>query len=317
MAAKKLALAAARAGGLFALARRATRGRLRILCYHGLWTTPGFQYGEKLFMRPKQFEARMQMLARSSYPVLPLGEAVEALGEDRLPDGATVITIDDGWASTYTHMLPVLERLRLPSTLYVTSWYVGRDLPVVNKALHYLHMRAGMPDNDDFRKPYDRILGLPAEARADALKAYSAELGIPLDWWDTRQFHLMTEPELMDAQARGMDLQLHTHRHTGRSATLDRELRDNLAALMRQTGLPAEHFQHFCYPSGRFEPKAKPILEAAGVKSATLTDEGLNAPAQNPFELMRFMDGRNIDDIDMLSYLSGVRHFAKTRRAGA
>ena len=43
-------------GLLFGLSRRVSRKSLRILAYHGLWTTPGYQYGNHLFMRPEQFD---------------------------------------------------------------------------------------------------------------------------------------------------------------------------------------------------------------------------------------------------------------------
>ena len=135
---KRALLRAARWTGLSMLARRATGAQLRILCYHGLWLAPGAPFGNCLFMTPDRFAARMARLARSGLPVLPLGEAVERLAANRLPRAAVVITIDDGWASTHSHMLPVLERQRLPATLYATTWYAGRDLPVVNVAVDYL-----------------------------------------------------------------------------------------------------------------------------------------------------------------------------------
>src|SRR5689334_7503696 len=131
-------LTMARSTGLAAVARKATRSKLRILCYHGLWTTPGFEFGNCMFLPPEMFEARMAWLSRSGLPVLPLGEAVERLGDGSLPEAAVAITIDDGWVSTFTHMLPILEKYRLPATLYATTWYAGRDLPVVNVAVDYL-----------------------------------------------------------------------------------------------------------------------------------------------------------------------------------
>ena len=114
-------------GLLFALSRRVSRKSLRILAYHGLWTTPGYQYGNHLFMQPEQFEQRMTWLRNSRYPVLPLDEAVQRLDDGSLPDHAVVITIDDGWSSTYTHMLPILEGLGLPATVYVTTWYADHQ----------------------------------------------------------------------------------------------------------------------------------------------------------------------------------------------
>ena len=302
---KAQVLAAADRLGMFALAKRASARRLRILCYHGLWTTPGYQYGDKLFMPPEQFEQRMTRLKRSGYPVLGLGEAVAALEADRLPDHAVVITIDDGWASTYTHMLPVLEGLALPATVYVTSWYVGRDLPIVNKAVDYLNRRLGR-NGLKSRSTTEAIESLPVDQRGAALRELSASLDCPLTWWDTRQFHLMTEAEVAECVRRGMDVQLHTHRHVAAPATLERELVENRRRLAQWTGLPESRFAHFCYPSGEYQPEAEPILSRMGMRSATLTDQGTNAPGANPLRLRRFLDGRSVSDAEFDAYLSGA-----------
>jgi peptidoglycan/xylan/chitin deacetylase (PgdA/CDA1 family) len=302
---KDQVLAAADRLGMFALAKRASARRLRILCYHGLWTTPGYQYGDRLFMPPELFEHRMTRLKRSGYPVLGLDEAVDALEADQLPDHAVVITIDDGWASTYTHMLPVLEALGLPATVYVTSWYVGRDLPVVNKAVDYLNVRLGR-NSHKARSTAQAIDSLPYEQRVPALKQLSAALRCPLDWWETRQFHLMTEAEVADCVARGLDVQLHTHRHVAAPATLEREIVENRERLAAWTGLPESHFRHFCYPSGEYEPAAEPILTRLGIGSATLIDQGTNAPGAHPFRLRRFLDGRSVSDAEFDAYLAGA-----------
>lgn len=302
---KAQVLAAADRLGMFALAKRASARRLRILCYHGLWTTPGYQYGDKLFMAPAQFERRMKRLKRSGYPVLGLGEAVDALEADRLPDHAVAITIDDGWASTYTQMLPVLEGLGLPSTVYVTSWYVGRDLPIVNKAVDYMNKRMGRTGHKA-RATAQAIDSLPVRERGAALRELSAALDCPLSWWESRQFHLMTDAEVADCVRRGMDVQLHTHRHVAAPATLERELVENRTRLASWTGLPESHFAHFCYPSGEHDPAAEPILARLGIRSATLTDQGTNAPGGNALRLRRFLDGRSVSDAEFDAYLSGA-----------
>ena len=302
---KQAVLAAADRIGLFALARRASAARLRILAYHGLWTTPGFQYGDRLFMPPDQFERRMTRLKRSGYPVLGLDAAVTALAAGELPANAVVITIDDGWASTHAHMLPILEALGLPSTVYVTSWYVGHGLPVVNKAVDYLHARAA-GDTARAKPIADAIDALPYAAREAALRDLTAALGLPLDWWETRQFHSMTPAEVADCVRRGMDVQLHTHRHRAAPDSLARELEENRARLAEWTGLPSAHFAHFCYPSGEYQLAAEPILAAQGVRSATLVDQGTNAPGAHRYRLRRFLDGRSVGDAEFDAYLAGA-----------
>ena len=309
MALKQDLLTLARSAGLFAAARRATGSQLRILAYHGLWLTPGHQFGDTLFMGPDQFEARMARLKRSGLPVLPLGEALDRLKSDTLPDAAVAITIDDGWASTFTHMLPVLEAYELPATLYATTWYAGRGLPVVNIAVAYIREAAGRPEISR-RATVAAIEALPVGERLDALRAFGRELGIDEAWLELRQFHLMSGAELAEAYRRGLDVQLHTHRHIDIELGIDslpEEIAENRAFL--SDAIPGGSFDHFCYPSGTTHPRAPTILAASGIRSATLDVEGLNPPCVDPFALRRLLDGRTISDVEFDAYLAGALHF--------
>jgi peptidoglycan/xylan/chitin deacetylase (PgdA/CDA1 family) len=309
-------LGAAQSVGLFALSRQASRKSLRILAYHGLWTTSGYQYGDHLFMSPEQFEQRMIWLRTSRYPVLPLDEAVRRLDDDSLPDHAVVITIDDGWSSTYTHMLPVLETLGLPATVYITTWYAEHQLPVVNVAVDYLLKRAGQSLNSRAAiiTEIEQLSSLPQ--REQALRECAVRLGATTEeWWEGRQFHVMNTDEIRDAERRGLDIQLHTHRHRLSNAgpeQLERELADNRAALARACGKPEQSFSHFCYPSGVADPFCAAVLKAAGVKSATLVEEGINPHGANPYRLRRFLDGRSTSEIVFQAYLSGTLALYRT-----
>ena len=306
MSLKQHFLKAAASIGLPALARRATAGQLRILCYHGLWVTPGAPFGECLFITPLQFEARMARLKRSGLPVLPLGEAVERLAAGTLPDAAVAITIDEGWVSTFTHMLPVLEAYELPATLYATTWYSGRDLPVVNVAVDYLRLAGGRMELDRGAK-VSEIETLPVEQRLDALRRFGAEMGVDEAWLERRQFNIMSSAELAEAHRRGLDVQLHTHRHIEVAEAVDalpREIEENREVL--RAALPGAALNHFCFPSGSRHPRAGAMLAASGIRSATLVEEGLNAPGADPFALRRFLDGKRVSDAEFDGYLSGL-----------
>lgn len=311
---KEAVLNAARATGLAAAARAATGSSLRILGYHGLWLTPGYAYGDCLFISPDQFEARMARLKRSGLAVLPLAEAVDGLARATLPRAAVVITIDDGWASTYTHMLPVLEALGLPATLYATTWYSQHGLPVVNVAVDYMLAASGRGDVDRDAE-IDGIEALPVGERLSALRALGDRLGVDEAWLELRQFHNMTAAELADAHRRGLDIQLHTHRHidvTTRIGELSREIAENRAFLTAALGdVPLDHF---CFPGGGHHPLAPQVLERAGIRSATLVEEGLSPPGSSPYKLKRLLDGRQVGDATFDAYLAGTLHYLSTAR---
>ncbi|MEA3004433.1 MAG: hypothetical protein QOH81_3221 [Sphingomonadales bacterium] len=314
MAFKQKILKLAASAGFAVAARRATRRQLRILCYHGLWVTPVHDYGDCTFIAPEQFEARMKRLKRSGLPVLPLGEAVERLADGSLPDTAVVITIDDGWVSTLTHALPVLEAYGLPATLYATTWYAGRDLPVVNVAVDYLRQAGGRRDVDPAAQTAE-IEALPVAQRLAALRRFGAEMGVDEAWLERRQFNIMSAAELAEAERRGLDVQLHTHRHIEIDRQVDalpRELAENRAFLAAALG--EREFLHFCHPSGTNHPRARALLAASGIRSATLVTEGLNRPGADPLALRRFLDGRRVSDVEFDAYLSGLLHCAQPFR---
>jgi peptidoglycan/xylan/chitin deacetylase (PgdA/CDA1 family) len=90
---------------------------MTILCYHSVqpgWNSP-------LAVEPAAF-ARQAAWFRTSRRVLSLQQALPRLDPSgRLPSGETVLTFDDGFSALYTHALPVLERERLPATVFLVA----------------------------------------------------------------------------------------------------------------------------------------------------------------------------------------------------
>jgi len=320
--------------GLFSLARWVTRRKLRILCYHGLWYGGQPQYGDCLYMDPKQFEERMRWLAASAYPVLPLDEAIRRLDEGGLPNNAVVITIDDGWYSTYRGMVPVLRDLDLPATLYVTTYYVTRGGPVLNVLLDYMVNRAApsnlsyaellldlpapafKPDSDSGRaliaeqlaRTTDQLPNL--QARLEYVLAINRKLRVDLNTiLAERLFDLMTETEVRACQAAGIDIQLHTHTH--RMHQLDPgkvtdEIVENRAQLARILGSEPGSLRHFCFPSGVYSEHVFDALRASGVVSATTTESGLVSADDERMRLSRILDCQSMTQIELEARLSGI-----------
>src|SRR3546814_19791680 len=94
---------------LVALAARVTWVYLLSLFYLGAAVRGERHFRPGLFMSKETFAARMNFLARRGYPVIALDAAVAALPRGDWPRRATVVSVDDGWFSTYRQMAPVLE----------------------------------------------------------------------------------------------------------------------------------------------------------------------------------------------------------------
>ena len=134
---KRKILIAAKAAGLFALARRRSAPAVRILCYHGIWLGDPIFPGDSMFMLSTTFRRRLQFLRRAGYPVVSLADAAAALNGSgpTLPPCAVVITIDDGWLSTYQEMLPALIELGMPATLYCVTAQLTNGRPIAYRPL--------------------------------------------------------------------------------------------------------------------------------------------------------------------------------------
>lgn len=329
---KQLVLRTAKTAGLFALSRALFHSRLRILCYHGVWTGADPHYGDCLFMRAETFARRMDWLARSGCVVLPLAEALQRLREGNLPPWSAAITIDDAWYGTYSHMLPVLEYHHLPATVYVTTFYPSKDAPVLNIMVHACVERCS-----DLGEAWRRLAGavpefaqtpMPDRSTMAARMVQYVEAG---DCFADKQrrawavvdavgadrsqieasrcFHMMRPNELADARRRGFDLQPHTHRHKmyGFDPTLlaeDLDLNRQLIAAF--AGVPIDQQQHFCYPSGTHDRAAFDALQASGMVSATTTHFGLASAASPALALPRILDCECASDLEFEAKMSGL-----------
>jgi len=77
------------------------------------------------------FRRQMTHLARVGR-VVSYDAALETLRTGRAPArDLFVLTFDDGYRDFYTHAFPVLQALRLPSTLFVTTRFVDEGVPCV------------------------------------------------------------------------------------------------------------------------------------------------------------------------------------------
>ena len=95
-----------------------------ILIYHRV----GAGSGSQVDLDPAVFDQQMAELAQSGR-VLSLDDAVAALdGGHGGPDDAVVVTFDDGTPDVVEVALPILERHRIPMTLYVATSFVGADV---------------------------------------------------------------------------------------------------------------------------------------------------------------------------------------------
>ncbi len=226
-------------------------------------------------------------------------------------------------------MAPALASRGLPATLYLATYHVEKQTQVFNVAATYALWRArratldlaavdsGLEGRFDLSNAAVRSLALERlRNRADRLNSAGERQvllerlfrALDLDFEHVRRqrmFGFMSPDEAATLPSKGIDLQLHTHRHRfpGRAPeALAEEIRANRAALARIAPGP---FRHLCYPSGEYDRGAFPQLSGSRYRLGhdhTARHERCPDPS---FELRRFLDSEACSAIRFEAEVSG------------
>ncbi|HXI13849.1 MAG TPA: polysaccharide deacetylase family protein [Thermoanaerobaculia bacterium] len=158
-----------------------------VLCYHIVENPADTRFA----ISPETFRQQMQYLASSGFNVISLADLQSFVAgeKDDIPPNAVVITIDDGWRSTYTEVYPELKEFRFPFTVFIYPKFIGQGA----NALTWNQVREMADDGVDIQshtfshaflthrkhsrlddKSYHRWL---RSELADSKKAIEAEVG--------------------------------------------------------------------------------------------------------------------------------------------
>ena len=94
-----------------------------ILAYHNFTEDESSSYKINII----EFEKQMDYLAAHNYSVISLSELLAGLRTGQLPPKPVVITIDDGFKSTYTLAYPVLKKYNFPVTLFIYTNFIDKN----------------------------------------------------------------------------------------------------------------------------------------------------------------------------------------------
>jgi len=150
---------------------------ITVLCYHRFGARPS-----NLTVTPASFEAQMAYLAKNGYNVIPLARLPAFLeGRAGLPPKSVIITIDDGYRSTFDVAFPVLKRYGFHATVFLYSDFVGAP-----DALTWPQMRemsqSGLVDIQPHSKSHANLtLRLPNETDARYRERARREINTPVD----------------------------------------------------------------------------------------------------------------------------------------
>jgi len=224
---------------------------LGILTYHPLCPEPQSGPAPSWNVRPERLERQLSGLLRLGFRAIPLGAALRyaALGR-KPPARAFVVTFDDGYSNYRSHALPVLDRLRIPSTVFLATAYLDQDGPF----------------------PFDAwAIEYAARERP------AAECHRPL-----------ARAECRALSANGnVEIGCHTHTHRvfrGRADLFREDMARSISLLESEFGVRRAPFS---FPFGICDEPMMAAARTCGVSCALTTRERLNA-SNDPFGWGRF-----------------------------
>ncbi len=295
--------AALRRTGAPALSRRIAGGGV-ILCYHNVVAAPqtggpgtAAGGGEAAVHLPlARFEQQLEWVG-AHCEVVGLDELLDRLAAGRSLARLAALTFDDAYGGVFAHAVPVLERLRLPATVFVVADAPDRDEPFWWDRPGAV--RAGPAERqrwlDELAGDGRRIEGATRLGPAEELDADRR----PAPW-----------AAIAATPAPGGVVAVGAHSSTHRNLTalddteLQREMARSREVIAERTGvLPA----WFAYPYGLWNGRVREAVRRAGYRGAVTLDYGLVHAGADPWALRRVNVPASISLAAFEAWVSGLR----------
>jgi peptidoglycan/xylan/chitin deacetylase (PgdA/CDA1 family) len=252
------------------------------------------------------FRKQMEYITEKYRPY-SLGDAIESIESNDIPDNAIVVTFDDGYRDNYTNAFPILRDLSVPATIFLATGVTGSDKRLWHDIIFSAFRATTVCAFRDFPEKgsvwpmrnisekltaLQRVLqflwSVSENERArridqvvDSLKARDCDRGrLMLSW-----------SEVGEMYKHGISFGSHTVTHPILSTLSDCRLRTEIVeskrVIEKQLGCKVNAF---AYPVGRsqdFDWRAKAVLQEHGYRCAVTTIFGANSERQDLFELRR------------------------------
>jgi peptidoglycan/xylan/chitin deacetylase (PgdA/CDA1 family) len=320
-------------GALDVISRITTSGRVEILLYHGF--SAGSERDSRFpkLMPVEQFEEQIRTLAQYGRPLRL---------EELPPDGnqGIAITFDDGYANNYQLAFPVLQKYQFPATVFLTTGFVDRSVPLWGDWLEFLLVASARRNsvfewrgekitlaltsqhatNSVIAKLKKRLHGSTINDIHDLLRNLEAHLEISSDWrgipealrplcWD--EIRAMRRSGLVSFGA-------HTVSHPVLSTCADDiqkfEIEESKRRIEEELG---EKCTIFAYPYGKcgdYTSATKQIVRNAGYELAVSAESGFNTQSSwDEYELKRWGADMSVEDLSFIVSGGPVvsRHFQR------
>lgn len=301
-----------------------TRNSPRLFMYHRFGPISD---GKRLGVQ--DFERQLCEL-KSRFGLMTFGDLAQLLSANQpIPAYSAVVTVDDGYADFYQYAFPVLRKLGVPASLYVTTGFVDRELWLWPDQLEYilkttssqcLQWRHGAHQIDSsLATPADRrsawsklvqiLLGMQNIDMRAAIDALGAQLGVAIPADQPAEYAAADWQQLRELVENGVEVGPHTRTHPSLTRIPEAELRDEIAgSKQRVEQMLGITCRTFCYPNGTpddVSPRVKAAVTAAGFQAAAVAYFD-RAVLRDRLEIRRYPVGDS--PYEFAKCTSGVRY---------
>jgi peptidoglycan/xylan/chitin deacetylase (PgdA/CDA1 family) len=283
--------------------QRVNTPRFAILCYHRIGTGGVPIYSG---LPGRVFEGQMHFLSKN-YRLISLSDLLQELANPVSSEPAVAVTFDDGYRDLFYQAYPVLQKFRVPATVYLTVGAIETgEVAWYDKIFLALQLARG----DAFEWTFDSPRRMPIGSKSEKLDA-----AVQIITW------MRTLPDTMRREQCAI---LENHVRVPRADLSDRMLTWEQVRIMRQGGISfgshtmshpvvsrltalelsnelleskkimeyriQDSVADFAYPFGKSDeisPEAERMLTLGAYRSAATTEPGLNVPGVNPYRLRR------------------------------
>jgi FkbM family methyltransferase len=300
-----------------------------VLLYHRVTHLP--VDSQLLAVTPENFAAQLQHLA-GKYRVVALHNLLEEFRRNQYRSDTVALTFDDGYLDVLLEAVPLLEKYRIPATVFVTSGRVGSDCEFWWDALERVFLtNTALPqalsvNNEgkdrfwDLTTPDGRLKAcddLAAVLRVKVPEEIEAFIEALFKWArlanEGRITHRVVTADQLRQLARSPVIEIgsHTVSHARLSSLPPDCQRRELAESKRQLEAVLQRpIRLFSYPFGSvddFSAETMKLVVSAGYEAAVANTQGVVTPPANllavPRRLVRNWNGKEfsnwLQDSDM------------------
>jgi peptidoglycan/xylan/chitin deacetylase (PgdA/CDA1 family) len=307
------------ASEILRVAAKARKKGAAVLFYHSIMEDPAphEQSLGEIIRSTKTFRQQMEMLAREYRPVSLDDVSGFARDQKDLPSRAVVVTFDDGYADNLEVAAPILNRLGIPSVVYVTVDCVERQLMPWPARLRYAclttkktqmnapeggvwSLRTPEERTDSFNRSLEHCARLSGMTQETYVAAVERELEV--DSRDISKGLMMTWDQMRQLRKQGHTIGSHTMTHPNIAYVSDGEVETELGESKRKLEAALhERILHFAYPGPALRPnwsqRSLQLSRELGYQTATTVEPGVVRAGDDPLRMRRIGPGTTIEQL--------------------